>query len=128
MMVISGPSPSEVTPEASPNPLIAASPSQVILGLPLSANRHLYHLTLIPSIGIAVTAVAVVMLIVLIVLIRRKSRELEESENIDKTSSRAFPPSWPTPKFQEGAVLGFCWLYSFLMANWHVRNMLLVID
>ncbi|XWS68037.1 hypothetical protein CRYUN_Cryun04dG0055800 [Craigia yunnanensis] len=35
------------------------------------------------------------------VLIRRKSRELEDSERMDKNSSKLFP-SWPMRKFQEG--------------------------
>ena len=78
-----------------------------MLGLPLKATHHPYHLTLVPIVGIAVTTAAFVMLIALIVLIRRKSRELEESENIDKTFSRANPPPRPTRKFQEGVALGF---------------------
>uniref|UniRef100_A0A5B7ATY7 Protein kinase domain-containing protein n=1 Tax=Davidia involucrata TaxID=16924 RepID=A0A5B7ATY7_DAVIN len=41
------------------------------------------------------------MLVVLIFLIRRKSRELDDSETIDKRSSKAFPQ--PTRKFQEGS-------------------------
>ncbi|KAJ6671216.1 hypothetical protein OIU85_015022 [Salix viminalis] len=55
-----------------------------------------------PPTPLTAAAVAFVMLIVLIVLIRRKSRELDESENIDKTFSRAIPPPRPTRKFQEG--------------------------
>lgn len=113
---VSEPPPSSVTPEAPPSPLTAAGPSQVMLGLPLKSTHHPYHLTLVPIVGIAVTTVAFVMLIVLIVLIRRKSRELEESENIDKTFPRSIPPPRPTRKFQEGLALGFpgyvlssCW-------------------
>ncbi|KAJ4836343.1 hypothetical protein Tsubulata_007306, partial [Turnera subulata] len=98
----SQPSPSVLTPEASPSPLVAASPSQVMLGLPLNENHRRYHLTLVPSIGIAVTVLAFLILIVLIVLIRKKSRELELSECLDKASSRAFPASRPTRKLQEG--------------------------
>ncbi|KAL9354536.1 hypothetical protein Peur_052506 [Populus x canadensis] len=94
------PPPSAVIPEAPPNPLTAAGPNQAILGLALKANHHPYHLTLVPIIGIAVTAAALVMLIVLMFLIRRKNREIEESENINKTFSRAFPPPRPTRKFQ----------------------------
>jgi hypothetical protein len=112
---VSEPPPSAVIPEAPPNPLTAAGPSQAVLGLPLKANHHPYHLTLVPIIGIAVTAAALVMLIVLIFLIRRKNREIEESENINKTFSRAFPPPRPSRKFQ-GVILGFlgyvlssCW-------------------
>ncbi|KAJ6936749.1 hypothetical protein NC652_011442 [Populus alba x Populus x berolinensis] len=94
------PPPSAVIPEAPPNPLTAAGPNQATLGLALKANHHPYHLTLVPVIGIAVTAAALVMLIVLIFLIRRKNREIEESENINKTFSRAFPPPRSTRKFQ----------------------------
>jgi hypothetical protein len=118
---VSEPPPSSVTPEAPPSPLTAAGPSQVMLGLPLKSTHHPYHLTLVPIVGIAVTTVAFVMLIVLIVLIRRKSRELEESENIDKTFPRSIPPPRPTRKFQEGVALGFpgyvissCWASSKL--------------
>ncbi|KAJ0076577.1 hypothetical protein Patl1_35537 [Pistacia atlantica] len=99
-------SPSSLAPEASPSPLIAASPSQLTLGVPQNGqngNHHSYHLTLIPTIGIAVTAGAVMMLIVLIVLIRRKSRELEYSENTDKISMKSFPPPRSMRKFQEGS-------------------------
>ncbi|KAF3446507.1 hypothetical protein FNV43_RR11686 [Rhamnella rubrinervis] len=39
-----------------------------------------------------VTVVVVIMLLVLVVLIHRKSRELEDCENIDETSSKTFPP------------------------------------
>ncbi|KDP32267.1 hypothetical protein JCGZ_14788 [Jatropha curcas] len=99
---ISEPSPSGISPEASPSPLVAASPSQLMLGVTLNESHHPYHLTLIPGIGVAVTVVAVMMLIVLMVLIRRKRKELEESENIDGTSSKAFPPSRTMRKFQEG--------------------------
>uniref|UniRef100_A0A2N9HSC9 Protein kinase domain-containing protein n=1 Tax=Fagus sylvatica TaxID=28930 RepID=A0A2N9HSC9_FAGSY len=102
LSIFSEPSPSSLTPEASPNPLVAASPKQLTWGTPLTKNHHPYHLTLIPGIGLAVTAVAVMMLVVLVFLIRRTSRELGDSENIDKTSSKAFPPSWPVRKFQEG--------------------------
>jgi hypothetical protein len=63
---------------------------------------------LIPVVGIAVTAVAVMMLVVLVFLIRRKSRELEDPENMDKTSSKAFPPR-PNRKFQEGMALNLLW-------------------
>lgn len=87
---------------------MATSPNQHLLGLPLSEKHHPYHLTLVPGIGIAVTAVAVMMLLVLIVLIRRKGRELVYFEDIDKTS-KSFPPPRPLRKFQEGTVLSFSW-------------------
>ncbi|KAK9988403.1 hypothetical protein SO802_028642 [Lithocarpus litseifolius] len=96
------PSPPSHTPEASPSPLVAASPNPLMLGTPLTKNHHHYRLMLIPGIGLAVTAAAVMMLVVLVFLIRRKSRELEGSEKLDKTSSKAFPPSWAVRKFQEG--------------------------
>ncbi|KAJ7946063.1 Receptor-like protein kinase [Quillaja saponaria] len=95
-------SPSLLTPEASPSPVVADSPSQLFLGVPLKGNHHSYHLTLIPGIGIAVTAIAVMMLIVLIVLIRQKSRELEESDSFDKISSKAFHPPLTIWKFWKG--------------------------
>lgn len=96
---VSEPAPS-LQPEVSPSPLVAESPNQLMLGISSTKNHHPYRLTLIPGVGIAVTAVAVMMLVVLVFLIRRKSRELEDSENMDKTSSKAFPR--PMRKFQEG--------------------------
>ncbi|KAF3435417.1 hypothetical protein FNV43_RR22506 [Rhamnella rubrinervis] len=94
-------SPSLITPEASPSPFIAASPSHNLSAVPLNHTHHSYHLTLIPGVGIAVTVVAVIMLLVLVVLIRRKSRELEDCENIDKTSSKTFPPPRGSSMFQK---------------------------
>ena len=110
MMVVSESSLSPPAPKASPSPLIAASPSQLMLGVPPKQKHHAYHLTFIPGVGIAVTVAALMMLIVLVVLIRRKSRELEDSERMDKNSSKLFP-SWPMHKFQEG--LFFYHLFSF---------------
>ncbi|XP_059647801.1 probable receptor-like protein kinase At1g49730 isoform X2 [Cornus florida] len=100
LITLPEPPPALLSPKASPSPLVADSPSQLTLSAPLSKSHHHYHLTLIPVIGIAVTAVAVMMLVVLIFLIHRKSRELEGSETIDKSSSKAFPQ--PSRKFQEG--------------------------
>lgn len=102
MLVSEPPPPSMHTPEVSPSPLIAASPSQVDSTATLDENHHPYHLTLIPGLGIAVTAFAVIMLVVLIILIRRKNRELENFENTGKTSSKDFPPPRPVRKLQEG--------------------------
>lgn len=102
-----------ITPEASPNTFVAAGPSHNLSAIPLNGNHHSYHLTLIPGVGIAVTVVAVIMLVVLVFLIRRKSRELEDCENIDKTSSKTFPPR-PVRKFQEGMVVFFLTL-AFLL-------------
>lgn len=104
-MLVSDSAPSLITPEASPSPLIAASPSHNLSALPVYQNHHSYHLTLIPGVGIGVTVVAVIMLVVLVILIRRKSRELDDCENIDKTSSKKFPPPRSVRKFQEGMVL-----------------------
>ncbi|PRQ23119.1 putative protein kinase RLK-Pelle-URK-1 family [Rosa chinensis] len=100
ILPVSEPSPSS-TPKASPSPLVAASPNQHLSGVALSEKHHPYHLTLVPGIGIAVTAVAVMMLLVLIVLIRKKSRELVDFGDIDKTS-KSFPPPRPLRKFHEG--------------------------
>ncbi|KAF2321123.1 hypothetical protein GH714_034156 [Hevea brasiliensis] len=69
----SSPSTPTPGPGASPRPLVADSPSQVVLGVTLNDNHHPFHLTLIPGVGIAVTVIAVTMLIVL-VLIRRKHK------------------------------------------------------
>lgn len=117
LFLVSEPSPSS-TPKASPSPLVASSPSQHSLGLPLSEKHHSYHLTMVPGIGIVVTAVAVMMLLVLIVLIRRKSKELLESENIDKKSSKSFP-STPMRKFQEGTFLVFFFLLICFHSDWY---------
>ncbi|XP_068320427.1 probable receptor-like protein kinase At1g49730 isoform X2 [Pyrus communis] len=99
--ILPEPSPSS-TPKASPSPFVAASPSQHLLGPPQNETHHSYHLTLVPGIGIAVTAVAVMMLLVLIVLIRKKNRELLDSESIDKKSPKSFHSPRPMRKFQEG--------------------------
>ncbi|XWS62918.1 hypothetical protein CRYUN_Cryun06bG0051700 [Craigia yunnanensis] len=99
---VSESSPSPPAPKASPSPLVAASPSQLMLGVPPKQKHHAYHLTFIPGIGIAVTVAAVMMLIILVVLIRRKSRELEDPENMDKNSSKLFASPRPMRKFQEG--------------------------
>ncbi|GMI78777.1 hypothetical protein like AT3G19300 [Hibiscus trionum] len=99
---VSESSPSPPAPKVSPSPLVAASPTQLVLGVPQKQNRHTYHLTIIPGIGIAVTVAAVMMLMVLVVLIRRKKRELEDSESTDKNSSKLFPSPRPMRKFHEG--------------------------
>ncbi|XVF67563.1 hypothetical protein PTKIN_Ptkin10aG0131200 [Pterospermum kingtungense] len=99
---VSESSPSPSAPKTSSSPLVAASPSQLILGVPPKQKHHKYHLMIIPGVGIAVTIAAVMMVMVLIVLIRRKSRELEDSESMDKNSSKLFPPPQSMHKFQEG--------------------------
>ncbi|XP_057488138.1 probable receptor-like protein kinase At1g49730 isoform X1 [Actinidia eriantha] len=96
----SEPAPSMISPNASPTPLVAASPRQLSLNVPLREKHYPYRLTLIPGLGIAVTAVAVMMLVALIFLIRRKSRELGDSDIVDKASSKAF--TQPPRKFLEG--------------------------
>ncbi|XP_057464590.1 probable receptor-like protein kinase At1g49730 isoform X2 [Actinidia eriantha] len=95
------PAPSMLSPNASPTPLVAASPSQVSSSVPLREKHRPYRLTLIPGLGIAVTAAAVMTLVALIFLIRRKSRELGDSDIIDKASSKAF--TQPPRKFPEGS-------------------------
>ncbi|XP_030475941.2 probable receptor-like protein kinase At1g49730 isoform X1 [Syzygium oleosum] len=95
------------SPKASPSPLVAASPSQLILGVPSNETHHPYHLTLVPGVGIGVTVVAVLMLVVLVFLIRRKSRELEDPDDMDMTSSKVFPPPHSMKKFQDGQSLMF---------------------
>lgn len=102
--------PSLSSPQASPSPSVASSPSQLSLTVPLKQKHHVYHLTLIPGLGIAVTVVAVMMLVVLIFLIRRKSRELENSDTIDKASSKAFGQL--PRRFQGGRILVTCHMVS----------------
>ncbi|XP_031109769.1 probable receptor-like protein kinase At1g49730 isoform X2 [Ipomoea triloba] len=97
-----GPSPPLHSPQVSPSPHVASSPTQLALTTTIKGEHHRYHLTLVPVIGISVTVLAVLMLVILIILIRRKSKQLEESE-VDKLSSKAFPPR----KFQEGSTCMF---------------------
>ncbi|KAM7474890.1 hypothetical protein LguiB_022133 [Lonicera macranthoides] len=92
--------PSTASPKASPSPLISASPSQLSFNT-AKENHHPYRLSLVPIIGLAVAAMAIIMLVFVIFLIHRKSGELEDSDTIDKISSKTF--SQPTRKFQEGA-------------------------
>ncbi|PSS02705.1 Receptor-like protein kinase [Actinidia chinensis var. chinensis] len=96
----SEPAPSMLSPNASPTPLVAASPSQVSLSVPPREKHRPYRLTLIPGLGIAVSAAAVMTLVALIFLIRRKSRELGDSDIVDKASSKTF--TQPPRKFPEG--------------------------
>ena len=111
-MLASEPSTSP-TPEASPSPPAADSPNPLLLSVPLKSNHHRYHLTLIPGIGIAVTAVAVMMLIVLIFLIRKKSSELEGPDQLSKSSSKSLPPC-ATWRYQDGMPLASILLNIFL--------------
>ncbi|KAK8568178.1 hypothetical protein V6N12_006738 [Hibiscus sabdariffa] len=105
-------SPSPPAPKVSPSPLVAATPSQLILGVPPNQKHHEYRLTSILGIGIGVTVAAVMVLIVLVVLIHKKSRELEDSDSTDKNSSKLVPTHRPVQKFQEGSLSMF-WKYSY---------------
>lgn len=118
VMLASKPSPPLPTPEASPSPLVADSPSQSLLGVPIKGKHHSYHLTIIPAIGISITVLAAIMLLVLVVLIRRKKRELEGPDNYSKTTSKA-TPSCSMWKFQEGMALDSSSYFIFFLS----RNM-----
>ncbi|KAK4747813.1 hypothetical protein SAY87_014399 [Trapa incisa] len=91
---------------ASSNPHVAASPSQLMLGMPLNQKHHSYRLSVVPIIGVAVTIMAIFILVVLLYLIRRKRKELEVSEDIDRVSSRSFTPH-SIKKLQEGPAFMF---------------------
>ncbi|KAI3675304.1 hypothetical protein L1987_84893 [Smallanthus sonchifolius] len=92
-------SPPKFSPESSPSPF-AAGPSQFSLTVPENRHRS-YHLSLVPVVGIAVTALATIMLALMVFLIRRKTKELEGHETTtNKTSMEII--SQPTKKFQEG--------------------------
>lgn len=105
LIIPPGPSPSQLSPEVSPSPPVAASPAQLSLSTPVKENHHSYHLTLVPVVGIVVTVVAVLMLLILIVLIWRKSKQLEDSDATDKISSKSF--TQPPKRFQEGTTAIF---------------------
>ncbi|GER42184.1 kinase family protein [Striga asiatica] len=87
--------------ELSASPPVAASPTQLSLISTAKENRQHYHLTVVPGIGIAVTALAITMVAVLVVLIRRKSRELvDDSDLNDETSPKAI--ALQSRKLQDG--------------------------
>ena len=89
-----GPSPSVVdadVPSKSDSPMTSSSES-----------NNPYHLTLLPTIGIVVTAVSLTMLVVLVILIRRKNRELDESESLDRKSAKTLPSPRPVFKIHQG--------------------------
>ncbi|KAL8205173.1 hypothetical protein R6Q57_008724 [Mikania cordata] len=93
-------SPPKFSPESSPSPFVAAGPSQFSLTIP-QIRHHSYHLSLVPAVGIAVTALATMMLILMVFLIRRKTKELKGHEmTTDKNSMEKVSPS--KKKFQEG--------------------------
>nr|XP_043622019.1 probable receptor-like protein kinase At1g49730 isoform X2 [Erigeron canadensis] len=97
--ILTGSSPPAFSPESSPSPFGAASPSQ--LSLTTDIRHRPYHLSLVSGIGIAVTVLATMMLVLMIFLIRRKRRELNGKDMApDKTSMKTI--SQPTKKFQEG--------------------------
>ncbi|RID56947.1 hypothetical protein BRARA_F00359 [Brassica rapa] len=88
-----GPSPSVVdadVPSKSDSPMTSSSES-----------NNPYHLTLIPTIGIVVTAVSLTMLVVLVILIRRKNRELDESESLERKSAKTLPSPRPVFKIHQ---------------------------
>ncbi|KAD3066422.1 hypothetical protein E3N88_34302 [Mikania micrantha] len=93
-------SPPKFSPESSPSPVVAVGPSQFSLTIP-QIRHHSYHLSLVPAVGIAVTALATMMLILMVFLIRRKTKELKGHEmTTDKNSMENVSP--PKKKFQEG--------------------------
>ncbi|XP_076956309.1 putative receptor-like protein kinase At1g49730 isoform X1 [Bidens hawaiensis] len=95
-----GSSPPSFPPESSPSPFVSVGPSQSSLTIPRT-RHHPYHLSLVPVVGIAVTALAVMMLVLMVFLIRRKAKELKGHEMpTNKTSMDTM--SQPTKKFQEG--------------------------
>lgn len=57
---------------------------------------------MVPTIGIVVTAVSLTMLVVLVILIRRKNQELDESESLDRKSTKTLPSPHPIYKIHEG--------------------------
>ncbi|CAA7048317.1 unnamed protein product [Microthlaspi erraticum] len=91
------------TPEPSPSPVGAIiSPSNSDSLMTTSErNNNPYHLTMVPTIGIVVTAVALTMLVVLVILIRRKNQELDESESLDRKSTKTLPSPHPVYKIHE---------------------------
>ncbi|CAA0827645.1 Protein kinase superfamily protein [Striga hermonthica] len=104
LITLTGSPPSSNSTELSASPPVAAGPTQLSLISPVNENRHHYHLTVVPGIGIAVTALAITMVAVLVVLIRRKSRELvDDSDNSDindETSPK--PIALESRKLQDG--------------------------
>ncbi|KAK1439932.1 hypothetical protein QVD17_05757 [Tagetes erecta] len=98
--VFTGSPPPEFSPESSPSPFVSAGPSQFSLSTP-EIRHHSFHLSLVPAVGIAVTALATIMLVLMVFLIRRKSKELKGKEmTTDKTSMDRV--SQPTKKLEEG--------------------------
>ncbi|KAL8541403.1 hypothetical protein ACS0TY_002606 [Phlomoides rotata] len=99
-----GTSPSLLPPDTSAIPPVAASPPQLSQNISLKQNHHPYHLSVVPGIGVAVTALAITMLAVLGFLIRRKSRELKDTET--HTNDEILSPKavhFSAKKFQDGS-------------------------
>ncbi|CAN8288428.1 unnamed protein product [Cochlearia groenlandica] len=89
------------SPERSPSTVGAISPSNSeTLSTPSESNNP-YHLTLVPTIGIVVTAVSLTMLVVIVILIRRKNQELDESGSLDRKSTKTMPSPHPVYKIHE---------------------------
>ncbi|KAK9056659.1 hypothetical protein SSX86_024021 [Deinandra increscens subsp. villosa] len=98
--VFTGSPPPRFSPESSPSPFVAVGPSQFSLTMP-EIRHHSYHLSLVPAVGIAVTALATMMLVLMVFLIRRKTKELNRHEmTTDKPSMKRI--SQPRKKLQEG--------------------------
>ncbi|CAH2036268.1 unnamed protein product [Thlaspi arvense] len=89
------------SPEHSPSTAGVISPSSIDSLLTPGQNNNPYHLTLVPTIGIVVTALALTMLVVLVILIRKKNRELDESESLDRKSTKTLPSPRPVFKIHE---------------------------
>lgn len=116
-MVVSNTSQPPSPSDAFSKPPVAASPSQLMLGVPLNQSHHSYHLTLVPGLAIAVIVLAVLILVVLLFLIQRKRRELEVSEDIDGASSKVFPPPHSIKKIQEGTASPPCLVLYILLVH-----------
>ncbi|KFK35983.1 hypothetical protein AALP_AA4G063000 [Arabis alpina] len=92
-------------PVASPGPSPsidgAISPNNSDYLLSPTQSNNPYRLTLVPTIGIVVTAIALTMLVVLVILIRKKNRELDESESLDRKSTKTLPSPMPVFKIHK---------------------------
>lgn len=89
------------SPQSSPSPFGAVSPSQLSLTVPDIRHRS-YHLSLVPALGIAVTALASMMLVLMVFLIRKKCRQLQGRDMRRNNKSSMKTNSQPTQKFQQG--------------------------
>ncbi|KAH0920873.1 hypothetical protein HID58_020891 [Brassica napus] len=90
------------SPGPSPSVVDAAIPSKSDSPMTSSSeSNNPYHLTLLPTIGIVVTAVSLTMLVVLVILIRKKNRELDESESLERKSAKTLPSPRPVFKIHQ---------------------------